>query len=52
MLSNQAHIFNGKTYTLPYNLTTYGFIINKDLFKQVGLTEKDYPKTWADVRRV
>jgi len=52
MLSKQAHIFNGKTYTLPYNLTTYGFVINKDLFKQVGLTEADYPKTWADVRRV
>ena len=52
MLSNQAHIFGGKTYTLPYNLTTYGFVVNKDLFKQVGLSEADYPKTWADVRRV
>lgn len=52
MLANQSHIFGGKTYTLPYNLTTYGFVINADLFKEVGLSEKDYPKTWADVRRV
>ncbi|MCR5278895.1 MAG: extracellular solute-binding protein [Lachnospiraceae bacterium] len=51
-LTNQGQIFNGKTYTLPYSLTTYGFVINKDLFKQAGLTEADYPKTWEDVRKV
>lgn len=49
-LTNQGQIFNGKTYTLPYSMTTYGFIINKDLFKQAGLTEADYPKTWEDVK--
>lgn len=52
LVSNQAHIFNGKTYTLPYNLTTYGFIINKDLFAECGLTEADYPTTWEEVREV
>ena len=52
LVNNQAHVFNGKTYTLPYNLTTYGFVINKDLFAKVGLTEADYPKTWADVQAV
>lgn len=49
LVANQAHVFNGKTYTLPYNLTTYGFIVNKDLFASVGLTEADYPKSWDDV---
>ena len=49
LLSNRIHVFDGKTYTLPYNLTTYGFIVNKDLFAQCGLTEADYPETWADV---
>jgi len=52
LLSNQAQVFDGKTYTLPYSMTTYGFIINTDLFEQCGLTEADYPKTWEDVRKV
>lgn len=50
--ANQSNIFYGKTYTLPYNLTTYGFIVNKDLFKKAGLTEADYPTTWEEVRTV
>ncbi|GHT59295.1 hypothetical protein FACS1894109_14920 [Spirochaetia bacterium] len=37
-----------KTYTLPYNLTTNKFIINRDLFNKNGI--KDPPKTWAEVR--
>ena len=49
LLSHQAQIFYGKTYTLPYNLTTYGFVVNKDLFEASGLTEDDYPKTWDEV---
>ncbi|MHB8131372.1 MAG: ABC transporter substrate-binding protein [Mobilitalea sp.] len=52
LVANQAHVFNGKTYTLPYNLTTYGFVVNKDLFVAAGLTEADYPKTWEEVRAV
>ena len=49
LLSNQAQVFNGKTYTLPFNLTTYGFVVNKDLFEASGLSEADYPKTWDEV---
>ena len=52
LVANQSHVFNGKTYTLPYNLTTYGFVINKDLFAKAGLTEADYPTTWEEVRDV
>ncbi len=47
-LVNNQHIFNGKPYTLPYNLTTFKFIVNDDLFKKNGITE--YPKTWDEVR--
>ena len=52
LVSNQSHVFDGKTYTLPYGVTTYGFVINKDLFAQAGLTEEDYPTTWEEVREV
>ena len=52
LLANQAQIFNGKTYTLPYNMTTYGMVINTDLFEACGLTEDDYPTTWEEVREV
>ncbi len=47
-LVNNQHIINGKVYTLPYNLTTFKFIVNDDLFKKAGITE--YPKTWDEVR--
>lgn len=49
-LANQSQIFDGKIYTLPYSLTTFGIVINKDLFAKAGLTEADYPKTWDQVR--
>lgn len=52
LVANRSHVFDGKTYTLPYNLTTYGFVINKDLFAECGLTEEDYPTTWQEVREV
>ncbi|NLO10692.1 MAG: carbohydrate ABC transporter substrate-binding protein [Clostridiales bacterium] len=47
-LVNNQHIFNGEVYTLPYNLTTYKFIVNDDLFKKADI--KEYPKTWQEVR--
>lgn len=47
-LVNNQHIFDGQVYTLPYNLTTYKFIVNEDLFKKAGI--KEYPKTWQEVR--
>ena len=50
LVSNQAQVFEGKTYTLPYSMTTYGFVINCDLFEQAGMTEDDYPTTWDEVR--
>lgn len=52
LLNNQEQIFDGKTYTLPYSMTTYGFVINTDLFAEAGLTQEDYPATWEEVREV
>ena len=49
-LIDRLHVWDGKTYTLPYNVTTYKFIINQDIFDQVGIT--DYPRTWPEVREL
>ncbi|MHB8130832.1 MAG: ABC transporter substrate-binding protein [Mobilitalea sp.] len=49
-LVNNQHIFDGNIYTLPYNLTTYKFIVNDDLFEEAGI--KEYPKTWEEVREM
>jgi multiple sugar transport system substrate-binding protein len=45
---NNQHVFDGRVYTLPYNLTTYKLIINDDLFYKSGITEA--PTTWEEVR--
>ncbi len=50
LLAKQYHIFNGEVYTLPYNLTTYKFVVNADLFKAAGLDIPYDGWTWADVR--
>jgi multiple sugar transport system substrate-binding protein len=42
------HTWDGKAYTLPYNVTTYKFVINKDLFDAAGISAM--PKTWDDVQ--
>jgi multiple sugar transport system substrate-binding protein len=42
------HIFNGKVYTLPYNITTYKLVVNKDIFDKAGITK--LPTTWTEVR--
>lgn len=49
LLASQYHIFNNQVYTLPYNLTTYKFVINTDLFEAAGL-EIPTEWTWDDVR--
>ena len=50
LLAKQYHIFNGEVYTLPYNLTTYKFVVNVDLFKAAGLEVPYDGWTWAQVR--
>ena len=49
-----SNTYAGKTYTVPYNLTTLGLLYNKDLFKKHGITDENGeakpPKTWEEVR--
>ncbi|MDF2924508.1 MAG: extracellular solute-binding protein family 1 [Paenibacillaceae bacterium] len=51
--SPMIEIFDGKTYALPFKLTTIGLIYNKELFKKAGLVdekgEAKPPKTWTEV---
>lgn len=39
-LAAEQMTIDGKLYGMPMNLEGYGFIYNKDLFKQAGITEK------------
>ncbi|NLB90803.1 MAG: extracellular solute-binding protein, partial [Clostridiales bacterium] len=50
LLAKQYHIFDDKVYTLPYNLTTYKFVINVDLFEAAGLEIPYDGWTWNQVR--
>jgi multiple sugar transport system substrate-binding protein len=49
MLVPGYHIYNDKVYTLPYNLTTYKFVVNTDLFNKAGIPIPT-KWTWDDVR--
>jgi raffinose/stachyose/melibiose transport system substrate-binding protein len=40
--------FNGEIYGMPVNMEGYGFIYNKDLFKQAGINT--IPKTLTELR--
>lgn len=48
----QAYTYDGKLYCAPKDLNTHALVINTDLWKSAGLTDKDYPRTWADLTRV
>jgi multiple sugar transport system substrate-binding protein len=50
LLAKQYHIFNEEVYTLPYNLTTYKFVVNADLFKKAGIEVPYDGWTWSQVR--
>lgn len=40
------------TYGLPFNTDTQVIFYNKQIFKEVGLTEADLPTTWAELEAV
>ncbi|MBN1242006.1 MAG: extracellular solute-binding protein [Spirochaetales bacterium] len=43
----------GKVYGLPLELTNWALFINRKMFRAAGLDpEKDWPKTWEEVRSV
>ncbi|WP_151737578.1 ABC transporter substrate-binding protein [Paenibacillus tengchongensis] len=47
-LAAEQMTVDGKLYGMPMNLEGYGFIYNKDLFRQAGITEK--PVTLSALR--
>lgn len=44
---------NGKTYTVPYSITTTALVYNKDMFKAAGIVDENgeakAPETWDEV---
>ncbi|MFJ2904200.1 extracellular solute-binding protein [Streptomyces sp. NPDC087212] len=44
--------YDGKLTCLPKDVSTLALAINTDLWKKAGLTAKDYPTTWAQLRTV
>ncbi|RDG37648.1 sugar ABC transporter substrate-binding protein [Streptomyces corynorhini] len=44
--------YDGKLVCLPKDTSTLGLAINTDLWKKAGLTEKDYPKDWDQLKTV
>ncbi|MYU15862.1 extracellular solute-binding protein [Streptomyces sp. SID8361] len=44
--------YDGKLVCLPKDTSTLALAINTDLWKKAGLTEKDYPTSWDELRKV
>ncbi|MEU3188160.1 extracellular solute-binding protein [Streptomyces sp. NPDC006923] len=44
--------YDGKLVCLPKDTSTLGLAVNSDLWKKAGLTAKDYPKSWQELRNV
>ena len=42
----------GQLYGIPIDAQPTCLLLNLDLFKELGYTEADYPKTWDDVRKI
>lgn len=53
-LRTGTNIVDGKTYHVPFKVTTLGLIYNKDLFKKAGIVDEEGnalpPETWSEVR--
>jgi multiple sugar transport system substrate-binding protein len=51
-LGIDSHLVNNKLYYTDYGFMTGAIYYNKKLWKAAGLTDKDMPKTWDDLRKV
>ena len=55
-LKEDKNVFDGKVYTLPYNVTTFGLIYNTDMFEAAGIVDENGkakpPATWAEFAEV
>ncbi|MGW3957997.1 sugar ABC transporter substrate-binding protein [Streptomyces sp. NPDC004752] len=44
--------YEGRLMCLPKDTSTLGLAINTELWQKAGLTDKDYPTTWAELKQV
>ena len=53
-LVENLHTYQGKTYKVPYYVTTFGLVYNKDMFKKYGIVDENGeakpPKTYDEMR--
>ncbi len=53
LLKSPVFMYKGKTYTVPFNVSSLKLIYNKDLFKEAGIVdakgEAKPPTTWDEV---
>jgi len=47
-----SHIINGRLYSFDEGVMFGLVYYNKQMWKDAGLTENDYPKTWADLAEI
>ncbi len=45
-------MYNNKAYTIPLGDSTGTMFYNKEMWAEAGLTDKDIPKTWDELRAV
>lgn len=50
--SVDAHVIDGKVYYIDSLINTGNIYYNKTMWQEAGLTEKDIPKTWQQLREV
>lgn len=51
-ISVDAHVIDGKVYYIDSLINTGNIYYNKGMWKEAGLTEKDIPQTWQQLREV
>ncbi|MBO5008191.1 MAG: extracellular solute-binding protein [Clostridia bacterium] len=53
MLAEGTHKIGDDVYSVPGRRVVYGFLYNKDMFKEAGIVDENgeakYPKTWDEV---
>ena len=47
-IAKDAATFDGRIMAMPYNIEGYGYIYNKDIFRQVGITQP--PRNYSELR--
>ncbi|MGW4732666.1 sugar ABC transporter substrate-binding protein [Streptomyces shenzhenensis] len=44
--------YDGRLVCLPKDTSTLGLAVNTELWRKAGLTDQDYPATWAELKQV